>query len=237
MPIEPRRSRSLPRIPSRQPGRQRCEQPLDRVGDGGQAPQRHRLPVDGVAAEQLVGPLAGQHHLDVLARLAGDEVQRHQRRVGHRVVEVPHDQRQGVHHLLGADHLGDVLDPDRGGRLGGHVDLGEALALEAGGEGEQLRVVLAGQRCDRGGVDAAGQERADREVRAQVLGHRVLAARRRSRGRACSGSVTGRIGKSGWKYRLVSTSPPGRSVKLVPESIRVIRRCIDAGSGTYCSVR
>ena len=64
--------------------------------------QRDRLAVDRVAAEQLVGALAGQHDLDVLAGLAGDEVQRHQRRVGHRVVEVPDDQRQRVHHLLGA---------------------------------------------------------------------------------------------------------------------------------------
>ncbi len=37
--------------------------------------QRQRLPVDRVAAEQLVGALAGQHHLDVLAGLAGDEEQ------------------------------------------------------------------------------------------------------------------------------------------------------------------
>ena len=39
------------------------------------------------------------------------------------------------------------------------------------------------------------------------------------------------------KYRRVSTGSPGRSVKQVPESIRVIARCIDAGSGTYCNVR
>jgi len=43
--------------------------------------------------------------------LAGDEIQRHQRRIGHRVVEIPDDQRQRVHHLGRADHLGDVLDP------------------------------------------------------------------------------------------------------------------------------
>ena len=62
--------------------------------------QRQRLAVDGVAAEQLVGALAGEHHLDVLAGLAGDEVQRHERRVGDRVVEVPDDQRDGVGELL-----------------------------------------------------------------------------------------------------------------------------------------
>ena len=63
---------------------------------------------------------------------------------------------------------------DRRGGLGGHVDLGEALALEAGRERQQVRVVPLGQRGDRGGVDAAGQERADRDVGAHVLGHRVV---------------------------------------------------------------
>src|ERR1700754_553678 len=45
---------------------------------------------------------------------------------------------------------------------------------EAGGEGDQPRVVPNGQRCDRGRVDAAGQKRADGDVGAHVLGHRVL---------------------------------------------------------------
>jgi len=67
-----------------------------------------------------------------------------------------------------------VLDADRRGRLGRHVDLAEALALEPGGEGEQLRVVPLGQRRDGRRVDAAGQERADRDVGAHVLLDGVL---------------------------------------------------------------
>ncbi len=107
------------------------------------------------------------------AGLARDEPQRHQRRVGHRVVEVPDDQRQRLHHLLGADRADHVLDPDRGRGLGRHVDLGVALALEARRERDEVRVVLLRERGDGRGVDAAGQERADRDVRAHVLGHRV----------------------------------------------------------------
>ena len=40
-----------------------------------------------VAAEQLVRPLADQRHLDVLARALADEVHRHDRRRGDRLLE------------------------------------------------------------------------------------------------------------------------------------------------------
>src|SRR6266542_563693 len=60
---------------------------LQRVG------QRHPLAVDGVPAEELVGPLAGEHHRDVLGRLLRHEVQRHQRGIGDRVVQMPDDAR------------------------------------------------------------------------------------------------------------------------------------------------
>ena len=50
----------------------------------------------------------------------------------------------------------------------------EALALEAGGEGQQVRVVALGQRGDGGGVDAAGEEGTDGDVGAHVLGHGIL---------------------------------------------------------------
>src|SRR3982750_4147489 len=50
--------------------------------------------------------------------------------------------------MRSGDALGDVLHPDGGRGLGGDVDLGEALALEPGGERQQLRVVPLGQRGD-----------------------------------------------------------------------------------------
>ena len=140
----------------------RPSRPAQRAGHLLERRERQRLAVDRVAAEQLVGALAGEHHLDVPAGLAGDEPQRHERRVGHRVVEVPDDQRQRVHHLVGLDGADDVPHPDRRRRLGRDVHLGVALALEPGGERDQVRVVLLGQRRDGRRVDAAGQERARR---------------------------------------------------------------------------
>ncbi len=80
--------------PFGQPGRQGADAALHRAGQVVERAQRDRLAVDRVAAEQLVGALARQHHLDVLAGLAGDEVQRDERGIGDRIVEVPDDQRQ-----------------------------------------------------------------------------------------------------------------------------------------------
>ena len=148
--------------------------PAQRAGEIVERLERQRFPVDRVAAEQLVGALAGQHDLDVLARLAGDEEQRHQRGVGDGFVEIPDDLGQRGDELGLVHHLGDVPGADRLGRGHRHVDLREALALEAGGEGDQPWVVPHRQRRDRGGVDAAGQEGADGDIGAHVLGDRVL---------------------------------------------------------------
>src|ERR1700738_2043393 len=63
---------------------------------------------------------------------------------------------------------------DRLGRRDGDVDLGEALPFETCGEGDQAWVVPHRECCDRGGVDAAGQEGADRDIGAHVLGDRIL---------------------------------------------------------------
>ena len=193
-------------MPVRQPGGRAPQQPPQRAGHLLERGERQRLAVDRVAAEQLVGALAGQHHLDVPAGLAGDEPQRDERGVGHRVVEVPDDERQRVHHLVGLDGADDVPHADRRGRLGRDVHLRVALAVEPRGERDQVGVVLLGERRDGRRVDAAGQERADRDVGAHVLGHRVAqhggdpAGRVLSRRRACS---------TGVKYRSASGSPPG----------------------------
>jgi hypothetical protein len=126
-----------------------AEQAAQRAGHLLEGRQRQRLLVDRVAAEQLVGTLPGEHHLHVPAGLPGDEPQRHQSRVGHRVVEVPDDQRQHLHHLVRRDGADDVPHPDRRGRLGGDVHLGVALAFETRGERDEVGVVLLGQRRDR----------------------------------------------------------------------------------------
>ena len=110
----------------------------------------------------------------MLAGLVRDEVQRHEGRVGDRVVEVPDDEGQRPGELLLGDPAGDVLHPDGLRRLVGDVVLGIALGPERRGEGEQVGVVALGQGGDRRRVDAAGQERADGHVGAHVLGDRVV---------------------------------------------------------------
>ncbi len=154
-------------------------------------PDHAGLVVDRVPAEQFVGPLAGQHDLDVLAGLAGDEPQRDRGGVGHRVVEVPDDLREVVEELLASDHVGNRPHADGCRRLLRPVDLAVALALEPHGEREQVRPVLGGQRADRRGVDAAGQEGPERRVAAQVDRHRIA---HRREDRAC-GRVAGGAGR------------------------------------------
>ena len=110
----------------------------------------------------------------MLAGLTGDEVQGHQGGVGDRFVEVPDDLGDRGGELLGGDDLDDVLDPDGGRGLGGDVDLRVPLALEAGGERQEVLVVAPRQRGDGGGVDTAGQERSDGDVGAHVLRDGVL---------------------------------------------------------------
>src|SRR3712207_8727667 len=66
-----------------------------------------------------VGALAGEHDLDVLAGLAGHEVQRHERGVGDRVVEVPDHQR---------DRLGELLRDRKSTRLNSsHANISYAV--------------------------------------------------------------------------------------------------------------
>ncbi|CFR92040.1 Uncharacterised protein [Mycobacterium tuberculosis] len=148
--------------------------PAQWLGQVVKRPQRQRFSIDCVAAEQFVGAFARQHHFDVLSGLAGDEEQRYQRWVSDRLVEVPDDLGQGGDELVGADHLGDVTGTDGLCRSHRDVDLGEALALETGGEGDQPRIVPDGQRRDGRGVDTPGQKRADGDIGAHMLGHRVL---------------------------------------------------------------
>ena len=110
----------------------------------------------------------------MLAGFGCHKVQRHQRRVGNRVVQVPHDLRHRVGEFFRADHLDDVLRADRRSGLRGHINLGVALALETRGEGQQVRVVALRQGGDSRGVDAARKEGTHRDVRAHVLGHGIL---------------------------------------------------------------
>ena len=158
-------------------GKRRAQFGQHTVDGGGNLLERReaqRLLVDGVTAEELIGTLAGQHHLHVLARFSCHEVQRDQGRIRHGIIEVPDDLGHGRGIFLGADHLDNVLGTNgrRGFRC--HVHLGVTLALKAGGERQQIRIVALGQGGDSGGVDASGEEAAHCHISAHVLSHRIF---------------------------------------------------------------
>ena len=58
--------------------------------------------VAGIAAEQLVAAFAGQHYLHAPGGQARDEVKRHARRPGDRLVFVPDQPRQGLEEIFHA---------------------------------------------------------------------------------------------------------------------------------------
>ena len=157
-----------PQRPSRL--RRALEQALRRPGQLG---VRERRLVDAVAAEELVGPLAGEHRLHLLGRYLVHEVERHGARVGRGLVHVPLHARQARPVLLLADVLGAVRDVQLVGQLARPGYL-VALALVLGeAHGERLDGgVLLGQACGHvAGVDAARQKRAHLHVGHVVVAH------------------------------------------------------------------
>ena len=145
----------------------------------------------------------------MLAGFPRDEEQRHQGWVGDRLIEVPDNLRQRRDEFRLGDHLGDVAGPDRLRGRDGHVDLREALPLEAGGERDQPRVVPDGQRGDRGGIDAPRQEGPHSDVGAHVLGHRVLENRGDLVIAGLRGSREGHRGETGPEVAADLGGPPG----------------------------
>ena len=104
----------LEAIPStgRRDRRRPAEQPDERTW----SPRGVRLAqVLPVAREELVGPVAGEHHLDVPARLAGYLERRHERGVGKGLVEVVEGRRHRREDLGPRQgNLGvDAADPSR----------------------------------------------------------------------------------------------------------------------------
>ena len=73
-------------------------------------------PIPGVAEEELVGSLAGQHDLDVLGGQTRDEVQRNARGKRDRLVLVPDEAWQRVEELLRRHDDLAVPGSDRAGR-------------------------------------------------------------------------------------------------------------------------
>ena len=116
------------------------------------------LQVHGVAAEQLVGALAGEHHLHVLPGVLGQEVQGDLRGVGQGLVQHVLDFRHRVEEFIGAYLVGDVGHAHRLGELLGVGQLAVLLLLVAHGEGLHLFGALADLLHHIAAVHAGGQE-------------------------------------------------------------------------------
>src|SRR5881396_2603272 len=139
-------------------------------------------PVAVVTEEQLVGALAGQHDLDVVAGEARHEREGDAGRGGDGLVLVPDEPRQGLEELIGRErHLAvlgadPVGDEPRPGELVG-ARLVEADRERAYGLAHHSRH----QHRQRTRVDAAGEEQPERDIRHQVAangGGQVLAQTR-----------------------------------------------------------
>jgi hypothetical protein len=125
-----------------------------------------RIPV--VAGEDLVGALPGLHHLDVLGHLLRQQVEGDTVVADHRLAHRRHRTGQGGQQpgvvdldlvVIGAEVLSD------------QIGVGELVAglatrrMEADAErGQALLSRLGEQRHDQAGVQAAGQQYADRHV-------------------------------------------------------------------------
>ena len=146
--------------------------PLPQVRDRGSA----MLPV---AAEQLVGALAGQRDGDVLRRQLGERDEAQGGEVRDRLVEMP-DQAVERDRLLGERKLELVVVCAE--RVGDEAGVGELVArarlLEPDGEGLHGPVhLLRHQRDDQARVEPAAEHRAERHVAHQPHPHRLLELR------------------------------------------------------------
>ena len=137
-----------------------------RIG-GRKAPVARRqtsAEVGRIAREQLVAALADQHDLHVLARQPREEKGGHERRIGERLVERACQGPHAVEEEGRRDGERAVAGAERAGGQSGVLELVEAGDVEADGEGRELVDVGPGERGDRGRIEAAGEEHAERDV-------------------------------------------------------------------------
>ncbi len=169
----------------------------------------------------------------------GDEVGGQRRGVAEGLVEGLDQPRQQLDRVRADDQLvmiGAVALGDEAGA----GELVEALLLEPDREGAQgFLGVGAGEGCEAAGVDAAGEEDADRDVGdevgadavvedlAQLFGELVLRAASGSRRRAPR-----RRGRSGG----ISTSPPSQASRCPGGSLRASAKIV-SGAGIELKAR
>jgi hypothetical protein len=136
----------------------------------------HDLPVGRIAPEELVGPLARQHHWHALAaRELADEVQRDADGIGERLVLVVHEAGQEVDGRLLRDGDLVVIRTELAGdapRVRALVELW--VAVEADGERGQPGRPIAQQGDERRRVEPAAEQDAHRHVRDQPVARGAL---------------------------------------------------------------
>ncbi len=129
-------------------------------------PRQRRVPV--VAGQDLVGALAGLHHLDVPGHLLAEQVERHTVVADHGLAHGRDGGLQRRDEILRGDPDLVVVGVEG---LGDQVGVAELVALpsthrvEADGEGGEPTLPLAGEQGHhQTGVQAAGEQHADRHV-------------------------------------------------------------------------
>ena len=131
-----------------------------------------------VAAEQFVAAVAGERHGDVLAGHRGDDISRDLRGIRKRLVVVIGQARNDVEGVFGGNGelgvLGVQMPGDRGG-MRGFVVAGDVETDRIGAHRPGIGRLHQGD--DRGGIDAARQEGADRNVGHHAPAHGVLEQR------------------------------------------------------------
>ena len=133
-----------------------------------------RIPV--VTGEDLVGALAGLHHLDVFGDLLAEQIEGHAVMADHRFAHGADRAVEGRQHPVGADPDLVMIGVEA---FGDDVGVAKLVALDAAdgfeADGERLQSVLAGfgeQPDDQAGIHPAGQQASHRDVGDQAPLHR-----------------------------------------------------------------
>ena len=123
------------------------------------------MAVSRITAEHFVAAFAGEDDGDMLPGQLGNEVERDAGRPGDGLVLMPDEARQGIEEVLHADDDFGVFGSDGLGDLTGVGEFTVFGLLIADGEGLDGAVEVAlHESGDGGGIDAAGEKHAERNV-------------------------------------------------------------------------
>ena len=126
---------------------------------------------DGIAAEDLVRPLANQHDLDSLvAALLVEQARRDSAPVGKQIVEIPHEVFEAVHYFAMIDQNLPMVRPDVLGHRTGEGALVDRRFRESHADGRYARVARR-ERRDDARIEPTGQQEPYRHVGDQMLTH------------------------------------------------------------------